>query len=63
MFFVTLKHWENMSTSTVATDGLVLKHQAISIYSADVHCIGSVSYKGITFIVNISIAQLKKLKK
>ena len=51
-----------MRTSTVATDGLVLKHQAISIYSAD-HCIGSVSYKGITFIVNISIAQLKKLKK
>ena len=33
----TLKHWEmhGCVVSTVATDALVLKHQAISIHNAD----------------------------
>ena len=34
---LTLKHWETHGciVSTVATDALVLKHQAISIHNAD----------------------------
>ena len=34
---LTLKHWEmhGCVVSTVATDALVLKHQAISIHNAD----------------------------
>ena len=49
---LTLKHREKHGcvVSTVATDALVLKHQAISIHNAD--CIGPVSYKNITFMVN-----------
>ena len=35
--WLTLKHWETHGcvVSTVATDVLVLKHQAISIHDAD----------------------------
>ena len=35
--YLTLKHWETHGcvVSTVATDALVLKHQAISIHNAD----------------------------
>ena len=41
--------------STVVTDALVLKHQVISSYwAADIHCIGAVSYKNITFMINIT---------
>ena len=38
--------------STVATDALMLKHQAISIHNADltIHCIGPVSYKNIALM-------------
>ena len=50
---LTLKCQEMLECvlSTVATDAMVLKNQAISIHSADwiIHCIGPVSYKGITF--------------
>ena len=37
LFHLTLKHWETHGciVSTVATDALVLKHQAISIHNAD----------------------------
>ena len=40
--------------STAATDALVLKHQVISILNANlnIHCIGPVSYKSITLMLD-----------
>ena len=47
----TLLQTHGCKLSTVATDALVLQHQANSIHSAEyknIHCIGPVSYRNIT---------------
>ena len=56
---LTLEHWETYGciVSTVATNALVLKHQAISIHKADqtffvMYYIGPVSYQNIALMVN-----------
>ena len=66
LIVLTLKHRETQRqgcvVSTVATDALVLKHQAISIHNADIHCIGLVSYKDIAHKV-ISIRKWNHILK
>ena len=51
---LTNKHRETHGrvVSTVATDALVLKHQAITFQNANIHCIGLFSYKTFAQKVN-----------
>ena len=50
----TARKWMGTYSSTVATDGLVLKHQTISTHSGDQisHCIWPYTWKIISFWVN-----------